>query len=167
MPTEEKNNTETSLGGGENITPEAPTITDQEINSIQPGKAHPTDPDFLIILTIAFFNDVFVDLIMDLIGIETVILPILSKVADFFTGAIVSLWMYWKSKQFTLPDGIAQKLKGMESKVMTKIQAKIQKKVASKAVKKALIRTGGALVIEAIPGVNLFTSWTVTVLSML
>lgn len=169
MPEEEQNNARANIGEKqtENTVSETANISDQEINSIQPGKAHPTDPDFIIMLAIAFFADVVLDLLLDLAGLVTVVLPVINKIIDFFLGVLICAWIYWRSKQFTLPRGMSQKLHGMEKRVASKIQAQIQKKVASRALKRALLRTTGAFVVETIPGVNLFTSWTVTVLSML
>lgn len=163
---------ETALPGGE-TTPEESTestagdLTDEEINSIPLGKVSPLDPTFIVILGVAIISDLVLDPLIETIGLPTIILPILNRVIDVITMVLIGGWIYWKSKQIVLPEKMAQRLKGMEKKILAKIQAKIQKKVASKAVRRVLIRAGGALVIEMIPGISLFTSWTVAVLSML
>jgi hypothetical protein len=142
-------------------------LTDEEIDSVQPGKASATDLDFLIILFIALLNDLVIDPLFDLVGFVSVIFPVIKRVINIFVAALIIIWIYWKSQQFVMPEHLAKKLQGMEKQVITKIQAKIQKKIASKAIRRALIRGGAALGVESIPGLSLFTSWTVAVLSML
>jgi hypothetical protein len=152
---------------GREVPSDETDITDAEIDSIQPGKAHPMDPDFIFILSIAMFNDLLIDPLFDLVGFITVALPIIRRIIDVFVAAIIMLWIYWKSKNFVMPEQLNKKIQGMEKNVAAKIQAKIQKKIASKAIRRALIRGVAAFGIEEIPGVSLFTSWTVAVLSML
>ncbi len=177
-PTTEKPNTpecpetlgETGAPSGE-VSPETKgteeTLSDEELNAVQLGKVSPFDPDFILILIFALICDLVIDPLFETIGLPTIIAPIVGRALDILTVFIIGGWIYWRSKQFVLPEKLAQGLKGMESKMMTKIQAKIQKKVASKAMRRVLVRAGGAFAIEMVPGIAIFTSWVVAVLSML
>ena len=142
-------------------------LTDEELNSVQPGKASPLDPDFILIFFFALIVDLAIDPFIETIGLPTVILPIINRILDVLTLFIIGGWIYLKSKQFVMPEKLAQRMKKMEAKVMAKIQAKISQKVASKAMRKALLRVVPALGIEMVPGLAIFTSWVVAVLSML
>ncbi len=151
----------------EKETPPEEDVSEEELNSVQPGKASPFDIDFILILFFALVCDLAIDPLIETIGLPTLILPILNRGLDILTVFIIGGWIYWKSSQFVLPEKLGQKLKGMESKVMAKIQAQISKKVGSKVMKKVLIRAVPALVAEMIPGVAIFTSWVAAVVSML
>ncbi len=143
-------------------------ISDEELNTIQPGKASPLDPDFILILMFALICDLAIDPFMETIGavLTAGVTLIINRIIDVITFFLIGGWIYWKSKQFVIPEKLAQRLKGMEKKVMVKIQAKISKKVASKAMRKALLRVIPALGIEMIPAISVFTSWVVAVISM-
>ncbi len=141
-------------------------LTEEELDMVQPGKASPLDPDFILIFIFAVFLDLAIDPLIETIGLPTIILPIINRVIDIGALFVIGGWIYLRSKQFVMPEQLAQKLKGMEAKVMAKIQAKISQKVASKALRKALLRVIPALGIEMIPGIAIFTSWVVAVLSM-
>jgi len=161
-------------GGGETAPGETAEstnegLTDEEINSVQPGKAGPFDPDFILILAFAAFVDLALSPLLNLTGILSLGIGFLSVslVVDIVTTLIIGSWIYWKSKQVVMPPNLSNKLKGMEKKVMAKIQAKIQKKIASKAMRRVLIRVGAAFAVESIPGASVFTSWLVAVFSML
>ncbi len=154
-------------GGGETAPGEAAEPTEEDLNEIKLGKVSPFDPTFILILAFAIFCDLILDPLIETIGLPTVVLPILNRVIDIVTLVIIGGWMYSKSKQIVIPEKLAQRLKGMEKKILAKIQVKIQKKVTSKALKRVLARVGGAFVIEMIPGVAIFTSWVAAVLSML
>ena len=146
---------------------EEPTeLTEGELNTIQPGKASPLDPDFLLIFFVALIADLAIDPFIETIGLPTIILPILNRVLDVINFLLIGGWIYWKSKQFVVPAKLAQRIKKMEAKVMAKIQAKIAKKVSSKALRKALIRVIPAIGIEFTPGLAVFTSWVAAVISM-
>jgi hypothetical protein len=142
---------------------------DAEIDAIEPGKASPFDPDFILVFLLAIFIDLFVDPIIAVLdaffgGAATMVA---APIIDVFGVLSIGPWIYWKSKQVVLPQRLATRLKGMEKGIMAKVQAKINKKIASKAVRRVLPRMGGALLVESIPGADVFTSWTVAVLSML
>ncbi len=160
-----------SAGGeaGQNgVEEEESELTEEEINSVQPGKASPMDPFFILIFIFALIVDIAIDPLMKTVctALTAGLCEIINLILDIITTIIIGGWIYLKSKQFVMPERLAQKLKKMESKIIAKINAKITKKVGSKALRKAVIRAGGALVIEAIPAVGVFTSWVVAVISM-
>jgi len=161
-------NAEEIQSPGEEGQPEEQDLTEEEINSIQPGKASPLDPDFLLIFIVALIADLAIDPFMETVGaVLTVgITLVINRIIDIITLFIIGGWIYWKSKQFVVPEKLAQRMKKMEAKVTAKIQAKISKKVASKALRKALIRVIPALGIEMIPAISIFTSWVAAVISM-
>lgn len=162
-----KNTEEIWSAGQEMPEEEEEDLTEEEYNSIQPGKASPMDPDFILIFIFAFFIDFGVDYLLDIVG---VIVPPLLEIADLIVDVVATIiiggWIYWKSKQVVVPDNLKQKIKQMEAKVAKKIEAKITKKIASKAFKKVLSRLIPAFLIESNPVTGVFTSWIAAVISM-
>jgi len=144
------------------------TLTDEELDAVQPGKANPLDPDFILILMFALICDLAIDPFMETVGavLTAGVTLIINRIIDVIALFIIGGWIYWRSKQFVMPEKLAQRMKGMEKRIMVKIQAKISKKVASKAMRKALLRVIPALGIEMIPAISVFTSWVVAVISM-
>jgi hypothetical protein len=142
-------------------------ISDEAMNAIQPGKVSPTDIDFILILGVAFISDVLIDPLLGLLGLPTIVLPVINALFDFLILLIIGGWMYSRSKNVVMPEKLANQLRTMEKKIAAKIEAKIRNKVAKKALKRVLLRTGAAFGIEMIPGANIFTSWVAAVLSML
>ncbi len=160
---------------GEGAAEEEKEPTDEEINAIQPGKASVLDPDFILIFFFAVFLDLIKDPVMGvlalLVGAITggggaILILIINVILEILAVVIIGSWMYWRSKQFVIPDKLAKRMKKMERRVIAKIEMKISKKIASKALRRVLIRAGVALGVEAFPPTKVFTSWIVAVASM-
>ena len=141
--------------------------TEEEIKaSVQPGKASALDPDFLLFLFGAGLAD-GLDLILDTIGLPSIIGKVIGIILDIFTFAIIGGWIYWKSKQFSVAGKLGERLKGIKGSAAKKIQASISKKIGSRVLRKMAIRAIPALILEVFPITGVFTSWTVAVISML
>ncbi|PIP25164.1 MAG: hypothetical protein COX34_00160 [Candidatus Nealsonbacteria bacterium CG23_combo_of_CG06-09_8_20_14_all_36_12] len=142
--------------------------TEEEIAaSVQPGKANPLDPDFLLILFLVAIPADILDFVLDTVGLPTIVGKIIGIILDIFTFLIIGIWMYWKGKKFGVSGKLGESLKTMRGEALKRIQSQISKRVGSRVLRRVLLRAVPALFVEFAPGVGVFTSWTLVVISML
>jgi len=151
----------------EEITPPEEEPTEEEISDAtkNAGKINPLDPDFFIVLLLIAIPADLLDLLLDTIGLPSIVGKVIGIILDVGTFAIISLWMYWKGKQFTMPEKLQQKISKLNNVVARKVQSQILKKVSNKTLGRVALRAIPALIIEVVPVTGLFTSWTISVIA--
>lgn len=126
----------------------------------------PFDPDFLLMLMFAAFNDIldpFKDALIAFFGISEIV----GTAFDVFTFAIIGFWIYQRTSQIIKSK--KQQVEAMQKKI-GKTTAQMQKqltKMAKKPVRRALLRGGIALLGEIAPFIGILPFWTITVILML
>ncbi len=168
MPTviEEKPKIESPTVGTPDEENQEPTEEEIE-TSIRPGKVNAMDPDFILIFFFAGAADAL-DLVLDSIGLPSIVGKVIGIILDIGTFVIIGGWMYWRLKTTVVAGKLGESLKKIQDKsVLKRIQSQIAKKIRNRTIRRLAIRMVPALILECLPITGIFTSWSLAVISVL
>lgn len=139
----------------------------EEQEAVERSRVHPLDPDFLLILFAFAIPLDALDMILEITGIF-VIPKMIGIVLDGFTFAVISWWMYSRTKRMAqtrdqMKKGAAEKMQGYQRQA----QQQALKSTGRGPLRRVLFRGLAVLIGELIPFVGLLPFWSITVFSTL